>query len=435
MTTLYLAEKSAVARDLATILGVKSKDVGFWVTPTGDFISHAVGHLVEALDPHEYHAEWKTWNLAYLPMVPEVWKVTPHLRTKAQLMLLGKLLKSCTRVVIATDAGREGEMIGREILDFFKFNGKIERMWPTNMVLSEMKKALASLKTDAATRPYYEAALARRGADWIYGLSMTRAVSIVGNVDGPLPVGRVQTPTLTLLVNRHKAIKAFKEVTYYELEAKVKTKEGHALSLFHKPAEDKRILTEREAMGLASKANGAEGELVVTCEPKKQAPPLPFKLTTLSRACSSAFGLTAKGTLEIAQVLYEKHKVLTYPRTDSEYLGTDQKLDMPDVIEAVRATLPGPVAALLKQGTLFRPNLFDDKKLTDHHGIIPTIQAPEGLKEIEMQVYRLVALQFLRAMGQDKLYDQTVIKMDANGLEFATTGNVMTSPGWTLIEL
>lgn len=433
MTTLYLAEKASVARDLVSILGMKSKESGFWITPSGDLVSNAVGHLVDGFDPHEYHEEWKKWNLAHLPMVPEVWKVRPHDKTKGQLMLLGKLLKSCTRVVVATDAGREGEMIGREILDYFKFTGKIERMWPTNMVLSEMKKALASLKSDAATRPYYEAALARRGADWIYGISMTRAVSIVGNVNGPLPVGRVQTPTLTLLVNRHKAIAEFKEQTYFELEAKIKTAAGHELSLFHKPAEDKRISVEKEAMGLAAKAKGAEAPLVVTCEPKKQAPPLPFKLSTLGKACSSAFGLTAKGTLEIAQALYDK-RVLTYPRTDSEYLGTEQKTDMPDVIAAVRSTLPTQVDVLLAQGTVFRPSLFDDSKLTDHHGIIPTVQVPEGLKDIEMKVYRLVALQFLRAMGQDKLYDQTVVKLDANGVEFQTSGNVVTRPGWTAIE-
>ncbi len=434
MTTLYLAEKASVARDLAAILGIKSKESGFWVTPSNDLISNAVGHLVDGLEPHEYHDEWKKWSLAHLPMVPEVWRVTPHEKTKGQLMLLGKLLKSCTRVVIATDAGREGEMIGREILDFFKWTGKIERMWPTNMVVSEMKKALVKLKPDAATRPYYEAALARRGADWIYGLSMTRAVSIVGNVNGPLPVGRVQTPTLTLLVNRHKAIVGFKELSYYELEAKIRTADGHELSLFHKPAEDKRLTVAKDAAGLAAKAKGAEGPLVVTCEPKKQAAPLPFKLSTLSRACSAAFGLSAKGTLEIAQALYDK-KVLTYPRTDSEYLGTEQKADMPSVIEAVRATLPVQVDVLLKQGTLFRSNLFDDSKLTDHHGIIPTVQAPGELKDIEMKVYRLVAFQFLRAMGQDKLFDQTVVKMDANGVDFMTTGNVVTSPGWTAIEL
>lgn len=434
MRTLYLAEKNSVAKDLGVILGVKARGSGFMETAEGDFISHAIGHLLQGLNPHEYYPEWKKWTMADLPMVPETWKVSPVDRTKAQLAVIGRLLQSCDRVVIATDAGREGEMIGREILDYFKFKGKIDRMWPNNMVVSEMKKALKTLRTDAATRPLYEAALARSRADWIYGLSMTRAVSIAGNVDGPLSVGRVQTPTLTILVNRHNAIRDFKELTYYELEASVETEKGHKLTLFHKPTEDKRILVEKDAMGLVSKANGAKAPLIVTTEPKKQAPPLPFKLSTLTKVCSAAFGLTADGVLKLAQALYDK-KVLSYPRTDSEYLGTEQKLEMPAVIEAVRVTMPRQVDALMSQGTLFRPNLFDDSKLTDHHGIIPTIQSPGELSDIELKVYRVVALQFLRAMGQDKLYNQTVVRLDANGVDFSTTGNVLTRAGWTAIEL
>ncbi|MNR71722.1 DNA topoisomerase 3 [compost metagenome] len=433
MTTVILTEKASVAADIAGVLGVKARSKFHIEAKDGTFITWARGHLLELVEPQVYDEAWGGfWKWEQLPMIPPAWKYHVIRGCGDQVKAIGALLKSATRVILATDAGREGELIGRLILEFCRYKGRIDRFWASEMTPAGIKKALGALRPGAEFEPLLEAAKARQRSDWMYGLTGTRAATLAARIRGEaFPMGRVQTPTLALVVHHDERIANFKSATYYELEASVTTASGKNFKMWHAPAEEARITDKKAAEALLAKAQRASAPLRVEKEPGSERPPLPFSLPTLQREANRVLGFSANTTLKLAQALYEL-KVTTYPRTDCEHLAENQKAEVSGVLAAVASTFPGKVAELQRQGVQLRPSLFDDSKLSDHHAIIPTYLT-KPLKAEEAQLYALICQRYLQALAGDMRYDQTKVWMDANGVEFKATDRVINDPGWQAI--
>lgn len=436
MSTVILAEKPSQAMDIGKVIGIKSRGDGFLETVNGQYITWAIGHLLELAEPQEYDEAWGgRWAWAQLPMIPAQWKYQVNRKTSKQLTVIKGLLKKATHVIIATDAGREGELIAREVLEHSKYKGKISRFWTSSLVASDIKRALGNLKKGEETYPLYEAALARSHSDWMLGLSGTRAASLAANVRGDyFPLGRVKTPTLALVVKRGLAVKGFASKTYFELEASVRTKRGASFKMLHAPDEEHRITKKEDAEALKRKAAGHQGPLKVEKRAESEAPPLPYSLPALQKDANRILGFTAKNTLKVAQALYEK-KAATYPRTDCQYLAESQVAEVPGVLDVVAKRFPSAVAALRKAGIVTRKSTFNDAKLVDHHGIIPTMLFVGDLEGAEEQLYALICQRYLQTLGPDCKYTATRVTMDANGVPFKATGKTINDPGWQALKL
>lgn len=435
MTTVFLAEKPSQARDIATVLGIKRRHDGYLELNSGDFVTWAVGHLLELASPEAHNPAWAgRWSWAQLPMIPETWKYEVVGRTKAQFKIIQGLLKKASRVVIATDAGREGELIAREILEHCKWKGAVERLWTSSLVAADIKRALSALKPGSETYPLYESALARQRSDNMYGLSGTRAASLAAAVPRDyFPLGRVQTPTLAMVARRDRDIQGFASKTYYELEARVQTRSGHVLTMLHAPEEEQRITDKTEAERRKRLALKAQGPLRVEKSKGNDAAPLPYSLPALQKDANSVFSFSARNTLKLAQALYEK-KALTYPRTDCQFLAESQKAEVDGVLAVIAKRFGPAVAELRSKGIHKRSRTFDDSKLTDHHGIIPTSEYVE-LEGAELQLYTLVCQRYLQVLAADCAFEATKVTMDANGVPFKATGRVVLDPGWTAFKL
>jgi DNA topoisomerase III len=435
MTTLYLAEKPSQAMDIAKELGIKSRSDGYLILANDDRISWAVGHLLELAEPKEYNESWGGyWKWDQLPMIPEVWKYVVNTRTSKQFTVIKNLLKTTKRVVIATDAGREGELIAREILEHCKFKGTVERFWTSSLVAKDIRHALANLRKDSETYPLFEAARARSRSDFMLGLTGTRAVSLAANVRGDyFPVGRVKTPTLALVVKRDFEIANFVSKAYFELEARVTTQAGASFKMMHSPSEEHRVYERSAAEALKAKALGYVGPLVVKKTNDAEQPPLPYSLPMLQKDANRIYGFTARNTLKLAQELYEQ-KAATYPRTDCQYLAESQMDEVPGVLECLSKTFPAAVSVLTTQGVVLRKSTFNDAKLVDHHAIIPTSLKVE-LSGAALQLYTLICQQYLRALAPEHKFLSTKVSLDANGVPFRASGRTITSPGWKAIKL
>jgi DNA topoisomerase III len=432
---LFLAEKPSQANDIANVLGVKRRGDGFIEVTGGDKVTFARGHFYELAEPQEYQDSWGGyWRWEQLPMLPDKFKMKPVRGAGAQLKVIKDLLKAADTCVIATDAGREGELIAREILEEAKFKGKVLRFWTSSLTPKDIAAKLKTLLDGSETYPLFEAATARRNSDWAHGLNITRAATLASQHRGDYyPVGRVQTPTLAMVVRRNEAIKNFKPVTYYELEAVVRTAKGAEFKMLHAPDEEKRITEKSVAEQLVNKAQRHQGPIRVENASGKESPPLPYSMPQLQKDANRAFKFSPKKTLELAQKLYEK-KAATYPRTDCQYLAASQKDDVPEILSRLRALFSGDVSKLQTMGVTLRDSTFNDAKLTDHHGIIPT-SLNVSLEGEELQLFTLIAQRFLRTLAPDCLFNQTKLSLDANGVLFKASGRAVTSPGWTGIKL
>lgn len=433
--TVYLAEKPSQASDIATVLGIKRRGDGFIEVTGGDVVTFARGHLLELAEPQAYKEEWGgRWAWSQLPLAPTEWKYTVNRKTSGQLKTIKELLKDASRVVIATDAGREGELIARLILEHCRFKGQVDRFWTSSLTPHDIKLALGKLLPGAAKVPLFEAARARQHLDWAYGLSLTRAATLAADVRGNyFAVGRVQTPTLALVVRRFLEIQGFEAKPYFELEATVRTKAGKEFKMWHAPDEEHRIRDKAVADALAAKAKGANAPLSVHQESAKESPPLPFSLPKLQVEADRVLGFAGARTLEVAQKLYEL-KATTYPRTDCQHLAESQKDDVPGILRNLEGHFAAEVGTVKARGTVLRNSTFDDSKLTDHHGIIPTdLSVP--LSGDEAKLFRLIAQRFLQTISPDCLFDKTTVKLDANGVPLKATGRVVTDPGWQAIKL
>ncbi len=430
MKSLVIAEKPSVGRDIARVLGCK-KSNGQVLEGGKYVVTWALGHLVTLADPEEYSKQYKEWNLEQLPMIPKDMKLVVIKQTAKQYQVVKSQLfrNDIGEIIIATDAGREGELVARWILEKAGCKKKVKRLWISSVTDKAIKDGFANLKDGSDYLPLYAAAWARAEADWLVGINATRALTCKYNAQ--LSCGRVQTPTLAMIAKREEEIRAFKPEEYYGISLLAggvrftwKDKKSGSLRSFQK---------ERMDSILSSCKRGKLTVVKVDRKLKKQPAPGLYDLTELQRDANKKFGLSAKETLNIMQRLYENHKVLTYPRTDSRYIGTDI---MPTVSERLKACAVGPYRKMA--GSLsMRPlkgnkSFVDDKKVSDHHAIIPTEQFVQldHMTNDERKIYDLVIRRFCAVFYPAFEYEQTTVEAELNGECFTAKGKIVKSSGW-----
>jgi DNA topoisomerase-3 len=446
---LIIAEKPSVANDIARSLGGFTRHGDYY--ESRDYVlSSAIGHLLELVPPEGVEVKRGKWSFAHLPVIPPHFDLKPIERTEERLKLLIKLLrrKDVSGVINACDAGREGELIFRYIVRHAESKKPIERLWLQSMTQSSIREGFEQLRKDRELLPLADAALCRSESDWLVGINGTRAMTAFNSKEGGFyltTVGRVQTPTLAILVEREEQIRAFKPRDYWEIHATFAAATGEYAGRwfdekFQKPTDDsearaERLWDKKRADAIREKCFGKLGIVTEESKPSSQLSPMLYDLTSLQREANGRFGFSARTTLALAQALYERHKALTYPRTDSralpeDYLSTVKKTL--DVFTAEKALGYAPHAAkILRQGWL-KPNrrIFDNKKITDHFAIIPTMQPPRHMTEAERKVYDLVVKRFLAVFFPAAEYLVTTRITRVEGEAFKTEGRVMTEAGW-----
>lgn len=447
---LVIAEKPSVASDIAKALGGLKREKDYF---EGEHyvVSSAVGHLLELVVPEKYDVKRGKWTFANLPVFPPVFDLKPIKKTEDRLKLLKRLLKrsDITTVINACDAGREGELIFRYIIQASKCKKTIKRLWLQSMTPAAIREAFDHLRTDEEMQHLSDAARSRSEADWLVGINGTRAMTAFNSKDGGFfltTVGRVQTPTLAIVVEREEKINSFVSQKYWEVHAQIKAKAGHYDAVWFDPAfkksEDRphekaeRIWQQDQALAICQKLNQSCGQVQDSSKRTTQLSPLLFDLTSLQREANNRFGFSAKTTLSLAQALYEKHKVLTYPRTDAralpeDYLGTVRETlgvlsDLPQYANSVSEILSNKWVKPSKR-------IFDNSKISDHFAIIPTLQAPKKLSEAEEKIYDLVVKRFLAVFFPAAEYDVTTRITTVKNEKLKTEGKILVKAGWLAV--
>ena len=432
---LVIAEKPSVARDIAKVLKAGQKGDGCLIGEKY-VVSWAVGHLVTLAEPEDYDAKYKKWNFSTLPILPDEMKLKAIGQTRSQLKILHQWMnsKEIDSIICATDSGREGELIFRYIYEITKCKKPFERLWISSMTEEAIKEGFASLKNGREYDLLYTSAKCRSEADWLVGMNATRAYTL--RYDALLSIGRVQTPTLALIVQKQKEIDAFVAEDYFEVQADF----GGYTGMWIDKEEHTRIEKEETAKAIAEKVGGKQAKIVkVEKEEKKMPPPLLYDLTELQRDCNRKFGFSAKKTLDIAQNLYEKRKMITYPRTDSRDLSDDMKGKVRSTIRRLtEAESYHSFAQPLQQADSlpFTKRIIDNSKVTDHHAIIPTDGKlrTDSLSEEEKKVFSLVAARFLAVFYPYYRYETTKVYGEAEQERFLSKGTVVLEEGWQAVE-
>ncbi|MCX6972242.1 MAG: DNA topoisomerase III [Verrucomicrobia bacterium] len=446
--SLVIAEKPSVAADLARVLGkIPKKDDYF---ENDEYIvTSAVGHLVELCLPGEMDKKRGKWSFANLPIIPDHFELKPIEKTQTRFNLLKRLLKRAdiTDVINACDAGREGELIFHYLIQLAGTKKPTRRLWLQSMTPEAIKEGFAGLRNGQEMIPLAEAAVCRSESDWLVGINGTRAMTAFNSKGGGFqltPVGRVQTPTLAILAEREEKVRAFKPRPFFEVYGDFGVAAGSYRGRWFsegfkkngdEDARAERIWDRAAAEAIVAKCDSKPGIVVEEKKPTSQIAPQLYDLTTLQREANSRFGLSAKRTLQIAQALYERHKVLTYPRTDSRYLPEDNignvkaaftKLEAPD--------LAGHARKALSEGWV-RQNkrIFNNTKVTDHHAIIPTGVSTKSLDDFELKVYDMVARRFVAAFYPAAQFEVTTRITRVEGEAFKTDGKIITDPGWMAV--
>lgn len=448
--TLIIAEKPSVAADLVKVLGAKSfkKNNGYYESDT-TIVSHAIGHLVTIADPKDIDERYKAWDMKTLPMLPEKFPLVATPATKSQLSIVGKLIKrkDVTTIVNACDAGREGELIFFYILDYvlkgnFK-NKTIKRLWMQSMTPAAIKDAFEHLRTAEEMENLKDAALCRSEADWLVGMNGSRGLTAYNSSMGGFqitPCGRVQTPTLAIIVKREEERQQFKPEKFWTVEADFDNGGSAYLGKWFTASKEegkdrvKQIFDEKKANEILAKCKGKPGKIEETTAPSQQKCGQLYDLTTLQREANNRFGFSAKTTLSIAQALYERHKVTTYPRTDSRCLPEDYVAP----VKATLAKIEGPLAkfaqeALDKNYVKRTPKVFDNTKISDHFAIIPTGVTPKGLTEAEEKIYTMVCQRFIAVFFPPAQYLNTTRITTVEGETFITEGKILVDPGFKAV--
>lgn len=426
---IVLAEKPSVGREIARVLKCKNNK-GSYIEGNGYIVTWALGHLVGLMDPEGYGDKYKKWSMETLPMLPKPMKLTVLKKTSKQYNEVKKQLlrNDVDEIIIATDAGREGELVARWIIDKSGVRKKIKRLWISSQTDKAIMDGFKNLKDGRAYDNLYKAAVCRAEADWLVGLNVTRALTCKYNAQ--LSAGRVQSPTLAMIVNREDEIKNFKPEDYYNLKALT---DKFALSWVSTKG-NTNIFKEEVAKSILDKTKNSTGEVIdITKSRKQKYSPALYDLTELQRDANRIWGYSAKQTLNIMQRLYENYKLLTYPRTDSRYISSDI---LPTIPDRLRGISVGEYRAyadkLLKQGVKGNKSFVDNSKVSDHHAIIPTEEKLNLgiLSSEEKNIYNLVVKRFLSVMLQPYEYEQTTIKVNINGEIFLAKGNTTLEKGW-----
>ena len=456
MKTLVIAEKPSVAQDIVRSL---TPTVGKFEKHDEHFendkyiVTSAVGHLVEIQAPEEFDVKRGKWSFANLPVIPPHFDLHPMDKTKTRLNAIVKQAKrkDVGAFINACDAGREGELIFRLIQQYSKVKLPVSRLWLQSMTPQAIRDGFGALRTDKQMLPLADAARCRSEADWLVGINGTRAMTAFNSRDGGFfltTVGRVQTPTLSVVVEREEQIRKFISRNYWEIHASFAAVAGDYPAKWFDPkwkknADDAeiradRVWTQREAQAIADAVRGMPATVIEESKPTSQASPLLFDLTSLQREANGKFGFSAKTTLSIAQSLYERHKALTYPRTDSRALPEDYVSVVKDTFTMLANSGMkhlAPFAATAIKGNYVKPSkrIFDNAKVSDHFAIIPTLQAPTGLSEAEQKVYDLVTRRFMAVFFPSAEYQVTTRISTVLEHNFKTEGKVLVKPGWLAI--
>ncbi len=445
---LIIAEKPSVAQDIARALGGFTRE-GDYFESEQYVLSSAIGHLLELTVPEEYEVKRGKWSFAHLPVIPPHFTLNPIDKTTDRLKLLTRLIKrkDVTGLINACDAGREGELIFRYIAQHAKSDKPVRRLWLQSMTQGAIRDGFAHLRTDAEMLPLADAARCRSEADWLIGINGTRAMTAFNSKEGGFhktPVGRVQTPTLAILVEREEKIRAFQPRDYWEVEAEfgavAGVYRGRWFDEKFKKGEDEHARAERlwdkaRAEAIRQKCLGKHGLVEEESKPTTQLSPQLFDLTSLQREANGRFGFSAKATLGLAQALYEKHKVLTYPRTDSRCLPEDYLSNVKEAMEAMGDSAYAPFAGEILKNGWVHPNkrIFNNAKISDHFAIVPTSQAPKHLSEPEQKLYDLVVKRFLAIFYPAAEYNVTTRITRVEGEPFKSEGKVLVTPGWLAV--
>ncbi len=430
---LVLAEKPSVGRDLAKVLNCNQNGNGCLMGPKY-IVTWALGHLVTLSDPEAYDQKYKSWNLEDLPMLPDKMELAVIKETAKQYGIVRNLLKQpdVDELVIATDAGREGELVARWIIEKAGFRKPLKRLWISSQTEKAIRDGFNQLKPGKDYDNLFRAAQCRAEADWLIGLNVTRALTCKYNAQ--LSAGRVQTPTLALIVQRENEIKSFVPKDYWTIEVKVN---GFTLQWRDKNSGNTQLFDKDRTEAVTAKLTGQTGEITdIKKEAKSEPHPLAYDLTELQRDANKRFGYSAKQTLSIMQSLYERHKVLTYPRTDSRHITTDI---VPTLSDRLKSIATGPYAAAAQALLRNRPTptnrLVDNNKVSDHHAIIPTEQPVilSALNTEERNIFDLVAKRFLAVLSPVFQYEQTTVKVEAAGEQLYARGKVVKAMGWKAV--
>ena len=432
MKSLVLAEKPSVAREIARVLNCNKKNKGFIEGPNY-VVTWALGHLVTLAEPHDYDQKLKSWRMEDLPMLPDKMKLKVIKPTTSQYQVVRSLMQrgDIKDMVIATDAGREGELVARWIMAKAAWKKPFKRLWISSQTDAAIREGFANLKAGSAYNNLYDAAVCRAEADWLIGLNVTRALTCKFNTQ--FTAGRVQTPTLAMIVNREQEIQQFKPVDYWTVRADF----GDYFGDWRDKKGQGRIFDHDRAEEVVAKVQGQRGIITeVRREAKSEPPPLAYDLTELQRDANRRLNFSAQKTLSVLQNLYQEHKLVTYPRTDSRYISRDIVPTLPDRLKGMGV---GPYAELVKpllQKKLAPgKRLVDDSKVTDHHAIIPTEQPLKtaALNLEEKRLYDLIAKRFIAVLYPPYRYDQTTLITEVNGERFHSRGKIVQDPGWRAV--
>ena len=446
---LYIAEKPSLGRAIADVLPKPhKKGDGFIEAANGDCVSWCVGHLLEQAEPDAYNPEFKSWKFEHLPIVPDKWQLKPKAATRSQLTVLKRLVKQANTLVNAGDPDREGQLLVDEVIAYLGVTGdklhQTQRLLISDLNPQAVKRALTQLRSNREFIPLSTSALARSRADWLYGMNMTRAYTIQGKkvgYQGVLSVGRVQTPLLGLVVRRDEEIANFQSKPFYEVLAHLVTQKQEIFSAKWQPSEacltymdeEGRVLVRGLAQNVVSRINDKSAVITqLVSKDKKQHPPLPYSLSALQIDAAKRFGMSAKDVLDTCQSLYERHKLITYPRSDSRYLPVEQHGLAPLVLKAIS----GGAAELLQQVDApdhrLKSKAWDDKKVDAHHAIVPTEKTANlsSLSLREKQLYLHIARQYLAQFYPAYCYGETTVQVTIEGGLFNTKARQDKSLGW-----
>ncbi|QCE35793.1 DNA topoisomerase III [Acetobacteraceae bacterium] len=450
---LFIAEKPSVAKAISESLGIVKRDKGFITCKNGDLVTWCVGHVLEQAEPDAYTSDdipktksgKKLWREEDLPIIPEKWLLEVKKETKDQVKVIQSLLKQASVVINAGDPDREGQLLIDEVLDYFHFKGETLRYWASAQDEASVQKALSALKPNKAFEKFGLAARARSKADWLYGMNLSRAYTLASKRTGApvlLSVGRVQSAVLNLIVTRDKQIKNFRPKNYFRIIAEINHKNGSFIASW-KPTEEQngldeenRLLDEKIADALLAKIQNKTGE-ITSFEEKagKLEPPLCLDLGSLQIKANAKYGFSSEEVLNICQSLYEIHKLTSYPRSDCGYLPEDQFKEAPEVLSSLSKNYPALSSLIAKANTALKSKVWNDKKITAHHGIIPTKKIGDlsQLSDKEIKIYDLICRTYLAQFFSAQTFQNTKIDISISEEKFTAQGKTITSKGWTEI--
>lgn len=444
---VFIAEKPSLGRAIAAALPrPHTQHAGYIQTGEGDIITWCIGHLLEQVPPDAYHPRYKRWTMHDLPIIPERWKLAPRKNSAKQLAVVRKILKSATSLVHAGDPDREGQLLVDEVIHYLKYpvaRNPIQRLLLRDLNPSAVKRALSQMRSNREFAPLSVSALARSRADWLYGMNMSRAYTLLGQqagYEGVLSVGRVQTPILGLVVRRDQEIENFVVTSHYQVDAHIRH-EARLIIARWEPSdacipwqdESGRVLVRALAEKVVAKITGQPATVVESKRNQsKQAPPLPYSLSILQIDAAKRFSMSAADVLSTCQSLYEKHKVITYPRSDCRYLPEEHFGQAAQLCQTIAQSCSKLASAAANADMSIRSKTWNDSKVTAHHAIIPTPKkvAANSLSRREEQVYELIARQYLLQFYKPAITSNARLRFTIAGGSFVANTHTLIDPGW-----